>query len=120
MQHSIVNCSHRAVRYIPLIYLFYNSKFVPFDPLLFITLYFVAGEKRTEIVEIGEDHPNEKQQQLFVQSLLYTKGAAAIARFGGDPGGQPAGKCPVETREGSGCSLGGLLAWGSRRRANWK
>ena len=30
-QYSTVNCSHHAVYYIPLTYLFYNWKFIPFD-----------------------------------------------------------------------------------------
>ena len=32
MQHITVNCSHNATRDIPRMYLFYNWKFVPFDP----------------------------------------------------------------------------------------
>ena len=33
MQYSISNYSHHTVHYIPMIYLFYNWKFVPFDYL---------------------------------------------------------------------------------------
>ena len=33
MQYSIINYNHHTVHYIPMIYLFYNWKFVPFDYL---------------------------------------------------------------------------------------
>ena len=33
MQYSIINCSHQAVYYIPMTYLFHNWNCVPFDPL---------------------------------------------------------------------------------------
>ena len=33
MQYSIIDCSHHDVHYIPMTYLFYNWKFVPFDRL---------------------------------------------------------------------------------------
>ena len=38
MKYSIINHGHhsyRAIHYIPGVYLFYNWKFVPFDPLLY-------------------------------------------------------------------------------------
>ena len=33
MQYGIINYSHYAVHYTPMIYLFYNWKFIPFDAL---------------------------------------------------------------------------------------
>ena len=33
MQYNIINCSHCAIHHIPMTYLFYNRKFVPFNLL---------------------------------------------------------------------------------------
>ena len=43
-----------------------------------------ATNRSLAFVEISKDHPNEDQQRLFIQSLLYPGSQAASLAFGRD------------------------------------